>query len=72
MSFEKEFEKILRSKEKFHQKLNEDLRDRVKHTAKETFKIIERLKNRGYTDRDILKDISKSREVKEYYENNQK
>jgi len=66
------FWKIKHSKDRFHEKVNEKLRDRVKHEAKETFKVMQRLKNKGLSSERILEEVLKSSEVKKFYEERQK
>ena len=66
------FWKIKQAKDKFHEKVNEKLRDRVKHEAKETFKIMQRLKNRGLSPERVQEEVLKSSEVKKFYEERQK
>ncbi len=66
------FWKIKQAKDKFHEKVNEKLRDRVKHEAKETFKIMQRLKNKGLSPERVQEEVLKSSEVKKFYEERQK
>jgi hypothetical protein len=66
------FWKIKQVKDKFHEKVNEKLRDRVRHEAKETFKVMQRLKNKGLSSERILEEVLKSSEVKKFDEERQK
>ena len=59
------FWKIKHAKDKFHEKVNEELRDRVRHEAKDTLRIIQRLKSKGHTSEKILRDILKYEVSKE-------
>lgn len=65
------FYKIKHSKDKFHQKVNERLRDRVKYETNQTLKTVQKLKNKGLSEERILKEIEKSSEMpKKENENN--
>lgn len=61
-------EKIERSREKYREKLNKDLYDRVKHEAEKTLKWFNQREARGYTTRESLREIEKSINNKKKYE----
>lgn len=54
------FAKAEELKRKNREKINNDLRDRIAYETKDTLKSIERLRSRGKTDRDIMRDLERS------------
>jgi hypothetical protein len=55
------FLKVKEKKEKYHEKINERLRDKVRREAKDTLSFVDRMRARGKTDREIMRDLDKSR-----------
>lgn len=65
------FYRIKQQKDKFHEKINENLRDRIQYEANQTLKVVKRLESKGFSDKEILREIEKSLEMpKKEYENN--
>lgn len=54
------FQKITEAKERHRIKVGENLRERVRSEAKDTMRIIDRLRNKGMTEKEIARDIEKS------------
>ncbi|MEM5854662.1 MAG: hypothetical protein QXG39_08610 [Candidatus Aenigmatarchaeota archaeon] len=50
-------------KEKLDKKDDERFRDRIRYTISEDLRIFQRLKNRGFSEKKILKEVEKSREM---------
>lgn len=50
-------------KEKLDKKDDERFRDRIRYTISEDLRIFQRLKNRGFSEKKILKEVERSREM---------
>lgn len=55
------FQKAKESRERHKEKINADLRERVRYETKDTLSFFDRQRAKGKTDREIIKDLEKSK-----------